>query len=60
MLRISHHSDPFPHPTPTKVVQSGTIMFWQDVHCFFFGGKGGGGGGWGVCIINIALKGLYS
>ena len=36
MLRIWHHSEPFPHPTPIKVVQSGTIMFQQDMHCFCF------------------------
>lgn len=36
MLRIWHHSEPFPHPTPIKVVQSGTIMFQQDMHCFYF------------------------
>ena len=36
MWRIWHHSDPFPHPTPIKVVQSGTMMFQQDMHCFCF------------------------
>jgi len=37
MWRIWHHSDPFPHPTPIKVVQLGTIMFQQDImHCFGF------------------------
>lgn len=34
MWRIWHHSDPFPHPTPIKVVQSGTMMFQEDMHCF--------------------------
>ena len=36
MWRIWHHSEPFPHLTPIKVVQSGTIMFQQDMHCFCF------------------------
>ena len=36
MWRIWHHSEPFPHPTPIKVVQSGTIIFQQDMHCFCF------------------------
>ena len=34
MWRIWHHSEPFPHPTPIKVVQSGTIMFQQDIIVF--------------------------